>query len=144
MELESLKFVIWYLVIDDLLPFISFYVKTYLFFNDSLTYVMNYTYLYIIYLFLFTESIILRFTVQIYDLIYKILLTIQRRIPILTTWIISQPTKLWTVKSSNLSDQFTIGISQDSLREHINPKDNRFTNRFSKKLPVPRLDCSRS
>ena len=81
MELESLKFVIWYLVVDDLLPFINFYVKTYLFFNDSLTYVMNYNYL-------FTESRILRFTIQIYDSIYETLSTIQGKIPILTTLLI--------------------------------------------------------
>jgi hypothetical protein len=87
LELESLKFVIWYLVVDDLLLFISFYVKTYLFFNDCLTYVMNYNYLYIIYLFLFTKSKILRFTIQIYDLIYETLPMIQGRIPILTTLV---------------------------------------------------------
>ena len=46
-EVWNLKFVIWYLVIDDLLPFISFYIKNYLFFNNFLTYVMNYNYLYI-------------------------------------------------------------------------------------------------
>ena len=89
MKLESLKFVIWYLVVDDSLSFISFYVKTYLFFNDSLTYVMNYNYLYIIYLFLFTKSRILRFTIQIYDSIYETLPTIQGRISILTTMVTS-------------------------------------------------------
>jgi hypothetical protein len=77
-----LKFVILYLVVNDLLPFISFHVKTYLFFNNSLTYVMNYNYLYIFYL--FTKSRILRFMIQIDDLIYETFLTIQGRILILT------------------------------------------------------------
>ena len=39
----------------------------------------------IIYLFLFTESRILRFTIQIYNSIYETLPKIQDRIPILTT-----------------------------------------------------------
>ena len=50
---------------------------------------MNYNYLYIIYLFLFMESIILRFTIQIYDSIYETLLKIQSKIPILTTMDVS-------------------------------------------------------
>jgi hypothetical protein len=73
LKVLNLKFVICYLVVDDLLPFISFYVKTYILFKDFLTYVINYNYLYIFYLFLFTESRILRFTIQIYDLIYETL-----------------------------------------------------------------------
>jgi hypothetical protein len=51
---------------------------------------MNYNYLYIIYLFLFTESRILQFTIQIYDSIYETLPTIQGRIPILTTMLVSR------------------------------------------------------
>jgi hypothetical protein len=45
------KFEIWYLVVIDLLPFISFYVKIYLFFKDSLAYIMNYNYWYIFLIF---------------------------------------------------------------------------------------------
>jgi hypothetical protein len=64
LKVGSLKFVIWYLVVDELLSFISFYVKTYLFFNDSLTCVMNYNYLYIFYLFYLQK-------VKSYDLRFK-------------------------------------------------------------------------
>ena len=88
MKVWNLKFVIWYLVVDDLLPFISFYVKTYILYKDFLTYVINYNYLYIFYLFLFTESRILLFMIQIYDSIYETLPTIQGKIPILTTMLI--------------------------------------------------------
>ena len=57
------KFEIWYLVVIDLLPFISFYVKIYLFFNDSLAYIMNYNYWYIFLIFYLwkLESYDLRF-----------------------------------------------------------------------------------
>ena len=46
---------------------------------------MNYNYLYIFIYFLFTESIILRFTIRFYDSIRETLLTIQDRILILIT-----------------------------------------------------------
>jgi hypothetical protein len=49
---------------------------------------MNYNYLYI---FLFTESRILRFTIRFYDSIREILLTIQGRIPILITLAAAHP-----------------------------------------------------